>query len=147
MPNENRPMAVVTFYEKPGCINNTRQKALLRQAGHTVVERNLLAEPWTEALLRPFFGDLPVPAWFNRGAPAVKSGEVDPDRVDEKTALALMLQQPLLIRRPLMEANGGRFVGFDFDAVDLWLGLTPQQRAADLETCPRQVHAETGGCP
>jgi nitrogenase-associated protein len=111
------------------------------------VERNLLAEPWTPATLRPFFGDLPVSAWFNRGAPAVKSGEVDPDRVDKKTALALMLQQPLLIRRPLMEANGGRCAGFDFDAVDLWLGLTSRKVEADLETCPRQVHAETGGCP
>lgn len=147
MPNENRPMAVVTFYEKPGCINNTKQKALLREAGHTVVERNLLTEPWTPATLRPFFGELPVPAWFNRSAPAVKSGEIDPDAVDETAALALMLAEPLLIRRPLMEAHGRKAVGFDTDAVDAWLGLAPQKREADLETCPRQLHAEKGGCP
>jgi nitrogenase-associated protein len=146
MPSENRPMAVVTFFEKPGCINNTRQKALLREAGHTVAERNLLTEPWTEASLRPFFGDLPVPAWFNRSAPAVKNGEVDSEAVDEKAALALMLAEPLLIRRPLMEANGRKAAGFDFDGVDAWLGLTPQKREADLETCPRQAHAERSGC-
>jgi len=147
VPNEYTPMAVVTFYEKPGCINNTKQKALLRDAGHTVVERNLLAEAWSSATLRPFFGELPVSAWFNRSAPAVKSGEVDPDAVDETAALALMQTQPLLIRRPLMEANGRKSAGFDFDAVDTWLGLTPQRRAGDLETCPRQARAEQAGCP
>lgn len=140
-------MATVTFYEKPGCINNTKQKALLREAGHTVVERNLLAEPWTEASLRPFFGDLPVSAWFNRSAPAVKSGEVDPEAVDEKTALALMQGEPLLIRRPLMEANGRKSAGFEFEQVDGWLGLSPQGGEADMETCPRQAHAERGACP
>jgi nitrogenase-associated protein len=147
MPNENRPMAVVSFYEKPGCLNNTKQKALLREAGHTVVERNLLTEPWTKATLRPFFGELPVSAWFNRGAPAVKNGEVDPEAVDEPAALALMLGEPLLIRRPLMEANGRKVAGFDADAVDAWLGLTPRKSEADLETCPREARAERGGCP
>ncbi|PJC70634.1 MAG: arsenate reductase family protein, partial [Zetaproteobacteria bacterium CG_4_8_14_3_um_filter_59_5] len=49
-------MALITFYEKPGCINNTRQKKLLKQAGHRLVEMNLLSEPWTAAGLRPYFG-------------------------------------------------------------------------------------------
>ena len=37
-------MATITFYEKPGCINNTRQKKLLEAAGHQVVAKNLLTE-------------------------------------------------------------------------------------------------------
>jgi hypothetical protein len=31
-------MATVHFYEKPGCINNTRQKKILAAAGHEVLE-------------------------------------------------------------------------------------------------------------
>jgi hypothetical protein len=37
-------MATITFYEKPGCINNTRQKKLIAAAGHQVIAKNLLTE-------------------------------------------------------------------------------------------------------
>ena len=57
-------MAIVHFYEKPGCINNTRQKALLAAAGHTVQAKNLLTEKWTAERLRAFFGELSVAEWF-----------------------------------------------------------------------------------
>ena len=53
-------MATVTFYEKPGCINNTRQKKLLAAAGHQVEVKNLLTEAWQAERLRAFFGDMPV---------------------------------------------------------------------------------------
>ena len=58
-------MTKVIFYEKPGCINNAKQKALLWAAGHEVIAYNLLKTPWTVASLRPFFGDRPVTEWFN----------------------------------------------------------------------------------
>jgi nitrogenase-associated protein len=125
-------MATVTFYEKPGCANNARQKALLTAAGHTVLARDLLAEPWTAERLRPFFGDLPVAAWFNPAAPRIKSGAVDPTTVDANQAMTLLLADHLLIRRPLMEADGVRVVGFDATRVDRWLGLEPH---GDVQTC------------
>lgn len=129
-------MAKVIFYEKPGCINNTKQKTLLAAAGHELEVHNLLTTPWTVETLRPFFGSLPIAAWFNPSAPRVKSGEIDPKTVDESTALALMLKDPLLIRRPLLEVAGDCRVGFDAPAVDEWIGLTAKP-SEDLETCPR----------
>jgi hypothetical protein len=45
-------MATVTFYEKPGCINNTRQKKLLVAVAHQVVALNLLTEAWQPVRLR-----------------------------------------------------------------------------------------------
>ena len=45
-------MATIFFCEKPGCINNTRQKTLLESAGHEVIARNLLAETWTQPRLQ-----------------------------------------------------------------------------------------------
>lgn len=118
-------MATVVFYEKPGCAGNARQKKLLAEAGHAVEPRDLLSEPWTAASLRPFFGDRPVAEWFNRSAPAVKSGEVDPDALDEAAALALMVGSPLLIRRPLMRVGDRRDCGFEAERVDAWIGLVP----------------------
>ncbi len=130
-------MTRVIFYEKPGCINNTKQKTLLQTAGHEVVACNLLTTPWTVASLRPFFGDRPVVEWFNKTAPLVKSGEVVPENLDEATALELMIRHPLLIRRPLIQV-GKRFeVGFDRPTIDAWIGLAPTKAIEDLETCPR----------
>ena len=139
-------MATVIFYEKPGCINNTKQKALLRAAGHEVDDRNLLTEAWTSDRLRRFFGDRPVATWFNPTAPAVKSGRVRPDLLGAETALALMLRDPLLIRRPLVQVGDRCEVGFDISTIERWLGLeaaSPEQQSdrdilirQDLQTCP-----------
>jgi nitrogenase-associated protein len=151
-------MARVIFYEKPGCRNNTKQKTLLTAAGHEVVSFNLLTEPWTVERLRSFFGDRPVVEWFNKAAPRVKSGEVIPEKTDSHTALTLMLRDPLLIRRPLMEVGDRREVGFEVDTIDTWIGLKPTDESLkeisdnlknqDLQGCPRNhEHShEKGNC-
>ena len=121
-------MATVIFYEKPGCKNNTKQKTLLTAAGHEVVAYSLLTEAWTVERLRSFFGDRPLVEWFNRAAPRVKSGEVIPENIDDaQTALVMMLKDPLLIRRPLIQVGDRREVGFDIEKIDAWIGL----KAAD----------------
>lgn len=127
-------MSTVVFYEKPGCGNNTKQKVWLAASGHTVLAKNLLIEKWTAERLGAFFGDLPVAQWFNPAAPKVKSGEIDPAAFDAQSALALMLKEPLLIRRPLMEVDGVLRVGFDAKAVDAWIGLNDSQPKE--EPCP-----------
>jgi nitrogenase-associated protein len=138
-------MATVVFYEKPGCANNTRQKLLLAAAGHTVLARSLLTEKWNAQRLREFFGTLPVAEWFNPSAPRIKSGEVRPDALDESAALESMLADPLLIRRPLMEVDGERRVGFDQDAVDRWIGLASRMPRENLEACSKGHAAQP--CP
>jgi nitrogenase-associated protein len=127
-------VARIIFYEKPGCLTNARQKAMLHDAGHRLDVRDLLAETWTADRLRAFFGDTPVSQWFSRAAPRVKSGEVD----DARTALALMLDDPLLIRRPLMEAGDWRCAGFEAIEVDRAIGLRlgqPEDGDGPLEGC------------
>lgn len=81
-------MAKVIFYEKPGCGGNARQKALLLSSGHELEVRDLLTEPWTPERLRPFFGNRPVAGWFNASAPAIKSGEIDPETLTPQQAIA-----------------------------------------------------------
>lgn len=132
-------MATVTFYEKPGCINNIRQKKLLAAAGHQIFAKNLLTESWQPEILRAFFGTLPVRDWFNYSAPAIKCGEIYPEQLTEQQALALMLENPLLIRRPLMQVGERLMVGFDQQAVDDWIGLTEIQTTTDLESCPKSL--------
>nr|WP_320189872.1 ArsC/Spx/MgsR family protein [uncultured Desulfobacter sp.] len=138
-------MAQVTFYEKPGCINNTKQKTWLAAAGHDVTEKNILETQWTREELLLYFGDRPVADWFNRTAPLVKSGQVNPDAVNTEEALDLMLTNPILIKRPLLRVADERMQGFIVDAVHAWIGLDPSKgneavveelRKDNLGLCP-----------
>jgi len=132
-------MATVYFYEKPGCVNNTRQKQMLLAAGHQVIAKNLLSEAWHAERLRAFFGKLPVRNWFNYNAPAIKIGQVKPEKLDEQRALELMLENPLLIRRPLMQIGEKLLVGFDQYLVDECIGLAQLEVATDMESCVRTL--------
>lgn len=133
-------MTQILFFEKPGCGGNARQKLALRNAGHELTVRSLLDEPWTRDSLLGYLAPLPVPAWFNPAAPRIKSGDVNPDALTAEAALALLLAEPLLIRRPLMQRldDGSRRVGFDTAEIDAWVGLAPTAvTQASLEGCPR----------
>lgn len=127
-------MVTVTFFEKTGCSGNARQKALLAASGHEVLARDLRHKAWTNLALLEFLIGLPVAQWFNPAAPAIKSGEIVPGELDEPTALALLRDNPLLIRRPLLQVGEERRVGFDATAIHAWIGLAdlPDE---NLETC------------
>ena len=130
-------MADVIFYEKTGCAGNARQKALLIAAGHQVESRDLRQHFWSNLRLLEFLADLPVAQWFNPSAPAIKSGEIVPDEFDQRTALAVLRNNPLLIRRPLLQVGDERRVGFDAATIDAWIGL-PDFPSGDLEACRRK---------
>ena len=143
-------MATVYFYEKPGCINNTRQKKLLKcRVGNAVLPTIFVTaffggqkslptlRFWQPDSLRPFFGKLAVRNWFNVSAPAIKQGEIEPENLTEQEVLALMLKNPLLIRRPLMQVGDELMAGFDQYAVDNWIGLKETQTYKEIESCPQ----------
>lgn len=128
-------MAEILFFEKPGCGGNAQQKALLAASGHTILARDLLGEAWTAASLLAFLSPLPPAEWFNRAHPKVKAGAVVPENHDGDTALAALLADPLLIRRPLMQVGDQRRVGWNEAAVAAWIGLTP---GGIDEGCPQK---------
>jgi len=109
----------ILFYEKPGCINNTKQKVLLEEQGHS---------------LRPFFNNMPVAEWFNKAAPQIKSGDVNPAIFNEETAIIAMIANPILIRRPLIEAEGELACGFDNSLVNKLLNHVD---VSHLQSCPK----------
>jgi nitrogenase-associated protein len=135
-------MATITFFEKTGCSGNARQKKLLADSGHEVVARDLRHRHWTNTELLNFLAGMPVSNWFNRSAPAIKSGEIVPEELDQTTALALLRDNPLLIRRPLLEVGDERKVGFDAKAIMDWIGLT-HIPDGDMEACQHTVTVST----
>jgi nitrogenase-associated protein len=134
-------MAVVHFYEKPGCLGNKRQREMLLAAGHIVFVYDLLQQPWSKEpdKLRSFFGNLPIRDWFNRNAPAVKNGDVIPESVDETQAIELMIADPVLIRRPLLEVDRKRYAGFEAEFIKTSLlfdtGKTSPKSCLKINPC------------
>jgi len=146
-------MTQLLFFEKPGCATNARQKQVLRDAGVEFEARSLLTQPWTKQQLLAFFGALPVAQWFNRAAPRVKSGEIDPETIDADAAIACMLAEPLLIRRPLLQRGDWRAVGFDWAVIAAQLGIATASASAAaamangvLEGCSHGNHDHKAHC-
>lgn len=116
-------MATIHFFCKLGCINNNKQKRLLKDAGHSVMDYDILHFEFNKETLRSFFGDKPVTYWFNPTAPAIKNGEVHPEKMGEEEALQAMIQDRLLIKRPLIQIGSERFCGFTSNRVRTFAGL------------------------
>jgi nitrogenase-associated protein len=116
-------MAYVVFWEKPGCKGNEKQQDILLASGHLLELRNLLIERWTVETLQLFFGERPVAEWFNPSNPRVKCGEIRPAELAPGQALAMMVEEPLLIVRPLMQVGNQRLAGFEVQQVHNWIGL------------------------
>ena len=130
-------MAHVVFFTKPGCLTGIKQITLLKQSGHDVEPRSILTHPWTADELLSYFGDLPVSAWFNPNSPRITSGEISPETFDQTSAIAAMLEDHLLIRRPLLQVGVRRKCGFDLQEINDWIGVSEAavEAGEDLQSC------------
>lgn len=127
-------MADIIFYEKPGCINGEKQKAILRAAGHHLQCLDILSYPWTRAKLLEFIGGKEPVAAINHTAPAVKRGEIMPTRLSLSEAVEMMIASPILIKRPLIEVDGLQIQGFSDPRLVPYLG--DWNGREDVTTCP-----------
>jgi arsenate reductase (glutaredoxin) len=144
-------MATILFFEKPGCQNNIRQKAILERSGHIVEAINLLEHQWSTGELEDYLGDKPIEQCFNPAAPTIKSGKLNPLDFTKEEAMLLMIENPLLIKRPLLQIGKHRLQGFDTTAlrevielaevevkpIDASFGMT------DMNSCP---HSNSNSC-
>lgn len=106
-------ITAVTFYEKPGCATNQKQKKLLNQHGCILEIKSLIDTKFSPEELVRFFTPLPVAHWFNPNAPQIKQGLIDPTTLSAEEAILAMQQEPILIKRPLMIIKGEYLCGFD----------------------------------
>jgi len=109
---------VVTFYEKPGCSTNDKQKKSLMEAGCMIIERNLLENGMSKDELYEFLQELPIPQWFNPNAPKIKNRELDTEVMFENEILELFIKEPILINRPLLIINGKKMCGFNQEKIE-----------------------------
>lgn len=81
-------------------------------------ERDFFKELFTEGEIRALAQDVGVSQIFARRSPSLKQlGFADQELTDEKM-IELMLQEPKLVRRPLVNLGGKLLVGANLKAVE-----------------------------
>lgn len=120
---------------------------MLAFAGHIVETVNLLEYPWSKEILEKFLGEKPAAECFNPAAPSIKSGAINPLDFTREEAIALMIREPLLIKRPLIKIGSHHLQGFDTSVLRNLISLEPIQGAekaiktykmSDMNSCPHK---------
>lgn len=103
----------IVFYEKPGCAGNARQKKLLKQCGYELDVRDMLSTAWSFKELEIFFNTLDNGEIVNITAPDIKNNIINIKEMTKDELIHLMIEKPLLIKRPLMVFGDYKLCGFD----------------------------------
>ena len=81
-------------------------RAWLSRTDAEVEGRDFFADPFTEDELRGLLGERPPSEYFSWNSPSRRKLGIERDETSEDELVALMLQEPRLIRRPLIEIDG-----------------------------------------
>ena len=92
------------------------------QEGVELEERDFFADPLSDQELRDIIGNRPASQIFSWNSPSFKKLGVTRESLDDDRLIQLMLDEPRLIRRPLVQMGGGVFVGTDKEAMRRALG-------------------------
>ena len=87
------------------------------QAGLEVEERDFFQDPFTEAELRALVGGRSPADIFSWKSPSFRKLGIDRDSLDDDRMIALMLEEPRLIRRPITEIGDTLVIGADSKAL------------------------------
>ena len=92
-------------------------KASLSQDGVELNERDFFKDSFTEEELRDLLGDTPPADVFSWRSPSARKLGLDKDTVSPDELVSLMVDEPRLIRRPLIQVEGQLIVGTDKKAM------------------------------
>ena len=91
---------------------------MLLQNGVQLEERDYFKDPFSESEIRELAQSDSISAMFARRSPSLKKlGLVDKE-LSEEEMVSLMLQEPRLVRRPLVLMDGKLLVGANIKAVE-----------------------------
>jgi arsenate reductase (glutaredoxin) len=122
------------FYEKTGCSGNAKQKELLKSHNISFSVKSLLDTSWSKESLGEFFKGLDTKDIFNPFAPQIRDKEIDINSLSKDEAIELMIKNPILIKRPLLDINGVKVCGFDIEKINELLN-TNIDTNKKLNTC------------
>ncbi|WP_374425174.1 arsenate reductase family protein [Paracoccus sp. (in: a-proteobacteria)] len=98
---------MITIYHKPTCSTSRKVLQMIRDAGHDPVVIDYVVAGWTRAQLLGLFAAAdvtPVQALRAKGTDAAERGLIG---ADDETILAAMVENPVLVERPIVCGPGG----------------------------------------
>ena len=91
---------------------------MLLQNGVQLEERDYFKDPFSESEIRELAQSDSISAMFARRSPSLKKLELADKELSEEEMVSLMLQEPRLVRRPLVLMDGKLLVGANIKAVE-----------------------------
>ena len=90
---------------------------MLLQNNVQLEERDYFKDPFSEAELRDLAAEVGTLEMFARRSPSLKNMGLAGKDLSEEEMLGLMMQEPRLIRRPIVRIGGNMVVGANLKAV------------------------------
>ena len=84
---------------------------MLSQKGVTIDERDFFKEPFSEAELRELSTGRALSDMFAWRSPSFKAMGLEPGGLSDEDLIRLMLQEPRLTRRPMIQIGDQLFIG------------------------------------
>ncbi|MCH8310874.1 MAG: hypothetical protein IIB17_10335 [Chloroflexi bacterium] len=97
-------------------------KAELSQKGVELDERDFFQDGFSEEELRALIGDRPVSGYFSYNSPSFRKMGLDRDQLSDDQLLKMMVEEPRLVRRPLIQIGDDLVVGTDKKAMSQVFG-------------------------
>ena len=91
---------------------------MLSQKVTSFQERDFFKERLSKQELLGLLGELPVGDLFSWRSPSFKGLGLDPESLDDERLIALMLEEPRLIRRPLLKVGDQLLIGSDLKGLE-----------------------------
>ena len=92
-------------------------RAWLLQEGVELEERDFFKDRFTEGELRALLGERPVSEFFSWKSPSFRKLGLDRGSLTDDQLISMMLDEPRLIRRPLVKIDGKLIDGRDRSAL------------------------------
>lgn len=115
-------MKRVTLYTKTGCTSCLKARQTLLRQGVHYTERDIFKHPLSEQELRTLAAKRPLAEIFSHRSPSVKALGLAGRELSDEEMLRHMLEEPRLIRRPLLISGEEVVVGVVPEAMAAALG-------------------------
>ena len=97
-------------------------RASLLQDGLELEERDFFADPFTELEIRDLFGERDPADFFSWSSPSFRKMGLKRDELSGDRLIEMMVEEPRLVRRPLVKLADDLIVGTDRKAMLRVLG-------------------------
>jgi arsenate reductase (glutaredoxin) len=107
----------VTIYHNPRCNTSRKTLALLREKGVEPQIVEYLKTPYTAAQLKRLLEQLNMPAGRLLRKKEVAAAGIDPSQLSEEQLIAAMVENPIIVERPIVVSGNKAALGRPPEAV------------------------------